>query len=170
MSNRRASRIEVTLLGALATTAGLYFTLVGTGVLPVPGGPGKLHAPLWVITCAGLIFFFAGGAVLLQGIGRANASGALAPDAPFFLHVAQHLIAVGIFACFAMIASWIAVFGEARRFSGSMSFLGVGFGVDTGVAVARAAFGIGALIAWIGTIALAVSAARKLFGPGGKSG
>ncbi len=170
MSNRPANRYEIILVGGLATAAGLYFLLVGVGVLPVPGGPGALHAPLWVIACAGLIFLFAGSAVLLQVTGKANASGALPPGAPFWLRAAQHLIVVGIFACFAMIGSWIALFGEARQFSGSLSFLGVGLGVDTGVAVGRAAFGIGALICWIGTIALAVSATRKLFGPGGKAG
>lgn len=169
MNNRPATRNSTILIGVLATAAGLYFILVGVSVLPIPGGPGKLHAPLWVVGCAGLIFLFAGAAVLVQGIGKANASGELLPGAPFWLRVAQHVIVGGIFACFAMIGSWIAVFGEARQFSGSLSILGLGFGFDMGVAIARVAFGIGALICWIGTIALAVSAARKLFGSGSKA-
>jgi len=170
MSKSPASRNEMILIGVLATMAGLYFVLVGMGVLPIPGGPSRLHAPLWIIVCAGLIFLFAGSAVLMQGIGKANASGMLPPGTPFWLHVAQHLIVIGIFACFAMIGSWIAVFGEARQFSGSLSFFGLALGFDKGVATARIAFGIGALICWIGTIALAVSATRKLFGLGGKAG
>jgi len=170
MSNRPATRNETILIGGLAGAAGLYFTLVGVGVLPVPGGPGSLHAPLWVIGCAGLIFLFAGAAVSMQWFGRANASGALLPNAPFWLRAAQHVIGLGIFACFAMIASWIAIFGEARQFSGSLSLPGLGLGFGTGVAAARAAFGIGAVICWLGTIALGVSAVRKLLASGRKAG
>lgn len=166
MTKRPATRNEMILIGALAAAAGLYFMLVGAGLLPVPGGPGKLHAPLWVVACAGLIFLLAGGAVLMQGSGQANARGELPAGAPLWLRIAQRLMVVGIFACFAMIGSWIAVFGEARQFSGS-SF-GLGHGID--VAIARVAFGTGALICWIGTIALLVSSARKLFGAGSKPG
>jgi hypothetical protein len=75
-------------MGAIAAAIGLYFSLVGLGVLPIPGGPRNLHAPLWIVLMVGLIFCLAGTAVLLQVIGRANAGGDLPADAPFWIRAA----------------------------------------------------------------------------------
>jgi hypothetical protein len=158
MSNRPATPKEMILIGVLAAAVGLYFMLVGVGVLPIPGGPRNLHAPLWVVACAGLIFFLGGAAVLVQGIGKANVNGELPPGAPIWMRAAQRLIGVAIFACFAMIGSWIALAGDARQFSGSFSGLGIG------VLIARGAFGLGALICWAATIGLIVSGLRMLAG------
>jgi hypothetical protein len=150
------------MIGALAAGVGLYFTLVGFSVLPVPGGPRNLHAPLWIVLLAGLVFFLGGAAVLMQSFGRANASGELPADAPRWMRVAQYLIGVAIFASFALIGSWVAVGGDARQFSGGIPLVGGG----TNVSIARVAFGIGAIICWLATIGFAVSGARKLLGRG----
>ena len=90
---------ETRWIGAGAAAAGFYFILVGLGVLPVPGGPRNLHGPLWIVLAAGLAFFLAGAAVLVQVMGRANDSGDLPPDAPLWLRVVHYLIVVTIFAC-----------------------------------------------------------------------
>jgi hypothetical protein len=55
----QASSKEMVVIGCIAGLAGFYFLLVGAGVLPVPGGPRNLHAPLWVVLAAGLAFFLA---------------------------------------------------------------------------------------------------------------
>ena len=148
--------------GALAAAAGLYCMLVGLGTLPPPGGPRNLHAPLWVVLLAGLVFFLAGVAIVIQAMGHANASGELPADAPHWMRAAQHLIGVAVFACFALIGSWIALGGESRQFSGGIPFVSH----LTNVSLARVMFGFGAAICWLGTIAFAVSGARKLLGHG----
>jgi hypothetical protein len=152
------------LIGAGFAAIGLYFMLIGAGVLPIPGGPRNLHAPLWIVVCAGLPFFLGGLAVLLQGIGKANASGELPPDAAPWMRVAQRLIVIVIFAAFAIIGSWIAIAGDARQFSGSVSGLGFSFGMNSGVTFARIAFGFGALICWLATGALIVTSMHMLAG------
>jgi hypothetical protein len=156
MSNSTpATHKEKIAIGVPVAAFGTYIMLVGAAVLPVPGGPSNLQAPLWIGFIAGLIFFLAGAALLLQGIGKANAQAELPADAPAWMGAVQQLIGVAIFASFAMIASWIAIGGDPRQFSGS--FMGLGIGVS----IARIAFGISALICWACTIAFAVSAVRK---------
>jgi hypothetical protein len=152
-------------IGMVAAAAGLYFMLVGAGVLPIPGGPGNLHGPLWILLCAGLAFFLAGSAVVLHGIGRANDQGEFPADAPSWLRVVQYLIGVAVFACFGAIGSWIAFGPGERAFSGSLPF----FSGEVNAAIGRTAFGIGAVIVWLCTLAFAVSGARRFLGRG-KSG
>lgn len=143
---------ELLAIGMLCAAVGLYFMLVGAGLLPIPGGPKNLHAPLWIVFFCGIPFFLGGLAVVLQGLGKANEQGELPAAAPRWMRVGQYLIGVAIFASFAVVGSWISLAGEAGQFSGS-------FG---GVGVARVMFGIGAIFAWLGTIGFAVSGARKL--------
>src|SRR3954469_21723634 len=95
-------------LGISVAALGLYFALVGFGVLPVPGGESNLHGPFWIIVGAGLVFAFGGAALVIQSIGRANAHGELAADAPRWMKAAQSLLMIGILTAFAMIGSWIA--------------------------------------------------------------
>ena len=160
MSERPATRKEIIFVGVIGAAVGLYFILVGAGVLPVPGGPRSLHAPLWVVLCAGLAFFLGGVAVLIGAAGHADATGTLPAATPKMLHVAQYLIGLSIFVCFGAIASWIAFAPGTREFSGS--FMGVT--APTGAWAGRAAFGAGAIIIWLCTVAIAISGARKLFG------
>jgi hypothetical protein len=149
---------EARWIGAAAAAAGSYLMLVGLGLLQIPGGPGNLHGPLWIILAAGLAFFLAGVAVFLQVIGRANANGDLPGDAPLWMRLVQYLIGVAIFAAFALIGSWVAFGGGPRSFSGSFLF----FGDASNAMIGRAAFGFGAIICWLGTIAFAVVGARKV--------
>jgi hypothetical protein len=149
-----------TVIGIAAALAGLYFLLVGAGVLPVPGGPDNVNGPLWILLCAGLAFFLAGTAIVLQAFGRANDHGEFPAGAPSWLRVVQYLIGVATFASFGAIGSWIAFGPGERAFSGSFFFLSA----ENNPVVGRTAFGIGTIIVWICTIAFAVSGARKLFG------
>jgi hypothetical protein len=156
--SRPATRRQLIGFGVLFTGTGLYIMLVGAGVVPVPGGPANLHAPLWVAFLAGLPFFCAGIAILLQALGGADANGKLPPDAPAWMHALQRLTVLVILAAFAVLATWVALAGDPDQFSGS--FIGFGFGVS----IARIAFGFGALVCWVATIAMAVSVVRKLAG------
>jgi hypothetical protein len=141
-------------IGALFAGAGLFIMLFATGA--VLGGPDAFDAPPWVGFLAGLPFLLGGVAILLQGFGGANAQGELPQDAPAWMRAAQRLIVLAILAVFAVIGTWIALAGDAGQSSGS--FIGFGYGV----AIARIAFGFGALICWAATIALALSVVRGL--------
>ena len=150
---------QARLMGALAAAIGLYLSLVGFGVLPIPGGsPRNLHAPSRILLLVGLLFCLAGTAVFLQVIGRANAGGALPTDAPFWIRVAQYLLGVTMYLSFAVLGSWVALTGQSQHFSGRFLI----FDPATTALIARSAFGIGAIITWLATIAFAVSGARKL--------
>lgn len=164
MSNRPATRNDTIWVGVLAAAVGLYFALVGMGALPVPGGPGSLHAPLWVLACAGLVFLLCGIAVFIGAAGRADAAGTLPPDTPLALRLAQYFVGLAIFAAFGAIASWIAFGPGPRTFSGSFA----GLETQTNGMLGRAVFGISAILIWLCTAVLAVSGARKLLGWGKK--
>ena len=158
MAERPATKTEILALGFIAAGIGLYFMLVGLGLLPIPGGPKNLHAPLWVVFAAGLAFALAGIAVLMHGFGYTNNDGEPPAGAPRWVPVFQYLMGLAIFASFGAIASWIAFVPGPREFTGS------GFGAEAPVSaiVGRVGFGIGAIIIWLATIAVAVSGARKL--------
>jgi len=59
---------------------------------------------------------------------------------------------------FAVLGSWVALTGQSQHFSGRFLI----FDPATTALIARSAFGIGAIITWLATIAFAVSGARKL--------
>lgn len=145
-------------VGVIAAAAGVYFVLVSLGVLPIPGGPRNLHGPLWVVFCVGLAFLLAGAAVFLQGVTRTE-RGELPAGAPRWLRAIHLLMGLTIFICFGAIASWVAFAPGARSFSGSFLF----FSGETNAIIGRTAFGIGAIVIWLSTIAFAVSSYRKLF-------
>jgi hypothetical protein len=156
---KHTSSKEMLLIGCIAGLAGLYFLLVGAGVLPIPGGPRNLHAPLWVVLAAGLAFFLGGTAVVLQAFGCANEQGEFPVGAPFWLRATQYLIGVAILASFGTIGGWIAFGPGERAFSGSLGFLSG----NVSDAIGRTAFGLGALMIWLAAIGFAVAGARKLF-------
>src|SRR5262245_6318793 len=149
---------QLGFFGATAGAVGLYFMLVGLGLLPVPGGPRNLHGPLWLVLVIGLVLVLAGLAMLVQLVGPANAGGELPADAPLWLRVLQYLTGVLIFGSFAMLGSWIAIGGDPHSFSGNLLV----FDGATNATIARIAFGIGAIIIWLATIGFAVAGARKL--------
>jgi hypothetical protein len=161
MSERKpATAKEMMVIGAMCAAAGVYFMLIGLGVLPVPGARRNLHTPLWIVLVCGLPFLLGGIALALQGVGKVNAHGELPDGAPQWLRVVQYLIGVAIFASFAIVGSWIAIGGDARQFAGSFA----GFSGGIGAGIGRTVFGIGAIITWLCTIGFAVSGARKLLG------
>ena len=156
-TQQQATPRVLRVVGIAAVAAGLYGMLVGIEVLPVPGGRGNLHAPLWIALLIGFVVCLAGTAALLQAAGRANASGDLPADAPLWMSASYYLIGVAMFAGFAMIGSWVALAGDPRYFSGGVPFLGA-----FNIPIARLAFGFGALICWLCTFGYAIAGARRL--------
>ena len=138
---QRASA-STALWGAACCGVGLYLLLVGARMLPPPGDQ---HAPGWIVACCGLAFGLAGFAIVVQAVGRADARGALAPDAPRWIRLAQHFTVLAIVGLFALIGTWMALFAEGP-FTVSTSFTAEAPANPT---VARCAFGIGAAIMWV---------------------
>jgi hypothetical protein len=144
----------VTVIALIGTGAGIYFTLIGLGVISVPGGDDTLHAPLWIVVCAGLVFVLGGGAVVLRDAAGADPdTGELPRNAPHWVRIAQHLMALALYACFALIGTWIAFGPGERAFSGTIA---------VGPTLGRIVFGIGAVILWLTLVGSAISGGRKL--------
>lgn len=152
------SRWETIVVGALAAIIGLYLVLVALSLLPPASRP---NGPMWVVLMVGLCFLFGGLGVLVPVVvtGEVSTAGELPPGAPSWLRVAQYVFGLAIFACFAMIGTWIAFGPGTRSFSVSVPFLSI---KGAGELIGRAAFGLGAIITWLCLIAVAVSGWRRL--------
>src|SRR6185312_137406 len=157
----QATPRQMLFIGSVAGVAGAYFILVGATLLPIPGGPSNLHAPLWILLCVGFAFFLAALALFVQALGHADATGELPPGAPRWMRVGQLLVGIAIFVCFGAIASWIAFAPGEREFSGTFLF----FSHETNAMIGRSVFGFGAVIVWLSTIAFTVYGLRKIFRP-----
>ena len=144
------SRKSMVGLGLLTAGIGLYFALVGLGLAPPPS---RANAPGGVVVACGMVFLLGGVAVLVQALGGANDQGELPSDASIWLTVIQHLVGLGVVGCLAAIGSWIALLGRSEAFSGP-------------VAVARFAFGVGAVISWLYFFALLRRTLRSVRGHG----
>jgi hypothetical protein len=155
---RPTTKKEMLVIGLIAGGAGLFFVLVGLGIVSPPGGKKSLQAPLWIVFCAGLTFLLAGGMLLLHLLSGAKPTDNDFPvNAPRWMRVVCHLAGVTVFASFAVIASWIAFAPGERVFSVSMPF----FSGPASEMVGRVAFGIGAIAMWLCTIAVFLSGTRK---------
>ena len=159
-ADRPANPRPAKWLGALAAAIGIFLMLLGLGI--VPAGKANPNDPLWVGFVVGFVFLLAGLAVMLQDYAGANERGEIPAGAPGWVRAAQSLIVFLIFISFALIASYVALAGDARNFSGGIPFVGDA----TNVSIARIVFGIGALICWAVAIAFAVARARKIIGGG----
>jgi hypothetical protein len=157
--SERATPRDVFWIGVAALAGGIYFCLVGLGVLPVPGGRNNLNGPLWLSLAIGLVIALAGLSALLQAAGRANERGELPDTAPRWMRAAQYLIVAALLMCLAMVGSWIAFGAGDRQFSGTLPISSP----DANAWIGRAVFGIGALIVWAAAIAAAVVGARMVF-------
>jgi hypothetical protein len=155
---RPPTRREAIGIGAVVAAIGLYFVLVSLGLVPPPG---KAHAPMWVVTLCGLCFLLGGLALLLPAAvtGEMRSDGELPAGAPHWLRVLQYVLGMTIFACFALIGSWIAFGPGVRSFSVSAPFFSTNDGSEM---LGRTVFGIGAIIIWLCLIGLAIKGWRKL--------
>jgi hypothetical protein len=115
----------------LCTLSGLVIMGVGAGLLPVD--PSHVHAPLWVIFLAGLVFFLAGMLLFLAQLR--------------FTHPALYLfLAAFLVSLFAVIGFWIAMYSKGP-FTGTLStpLFVHRSGTESGI-FPRLLFGFGAVI------------------------
>jgi hypothetical protein len=158
--NVRSSSRNPIIVGGIAGAFGLYFLLVGFGLLPVPS---HRNGPAWLETFAGVAFLFAGLSVVMGGlIGSSNKNGELSDDAPLWAKALCWLAAVAAAGSLAAIATWIAFGGGQRGFNMAVLISG-----PLNEGIGRALFGLSTIFAWFITIALAQHGARKIFGKKG---
>jgi hypothetical protein len=150
-------------IGLVFGAAGTFILLLGLGVITPHSSPDD--APGWVIACAGLAFVQAGLALIVgYGIARGvGPDGDLAPGTPLAVRATQWLLGLGITGCLAAIGTWVAFGPGTRHFSGGIGIgpIHIG-GRQAGEMFGRAAFGLGAVVAWLIFALFAVLGFRRL--------
>jgi hypothetical protein len=131
-------------MGLLFVAAGAMPLLAVLGLLPVTQAPPD-PAPSWILWVAGLMFVGAGLYVIQTAFTGDNPAGDTA-EGRFALGF-RELLVFFILAGFAAMFSWIAFGPGPRHFSGAIGFAGLFVSIP-GDTIGRAAFGIGALLAW----------------------
>lgn len=143
-------------VGLIVGAGGLYLVLAGIGVV---APPGPVHAPGFIVVCAGLAFLGGGGSVAIRGLaGATDRQAELPAETPRAVVALSALCGIVAFAPLAIIATWIALGSGERAFSGSGAML---FGPLSETA-GRAMFGVGALIAWLALAGFVHASAKKL--------
>lgn len=158
-----ASPSTAFLCGLFTAAMGGFLVLVGLAV--IPANPRSVNAPLWVATVAGLCFLLAGISVVVGAIHGVSDTGELPKDTGWWVRLFYYLVGVFMAGALASIGSWVAFGPGARAFSGTGLFM---LSPEANATIGRIVFGLGAVLTWLITIAIAVSGARKLF-PGKSS-
>jgi hypothetical protein len=150
---------ELLFVGLFAIALGAFVMLMVSGV--IPSKDGAMHAPLWVVVCAGSVFILAGAALLLRHLGGGSVNdGEMPAGAPFWLHVAQYIIGLIVIGALASVGTWIAFGPGPRAFSVTIPFLGSGPGNGW---MGRIVFGAGTILTWLCFAIMAVLWGRKLW-------
>jgi hypothetical protein len=155
----QAAKADYRLLaiGAFVTAGGGYFMLAGAGLVPPPG---EAHAPGWIVALFGLSLVLGGTAVALRGhLNMDDSASEAPPGTPLWIRLTFWLSGVGIAACLAIIATWIALGDGERSFKVAGAFSGA-----AGDNFGRVVFGIGAVATWLAVIAFVHAGARRIFG------
>ena len=159
MRNRTPASPRATFFcGLLAVAMGLFLLLVSLGVVPVK--PRSVHAPIWILSAAGLAFLLAGISIAVGAIHGVSATGEVPKDASWWMRMFYYVLGLTAAAALASIGTWVAFGPGPRAFSGTGMFL---LSREAGETVGRIVFGFDAVLTWLITVALAVSGARKLF-------
>jgi hypothetical protein len=108
-------------LGAVLVAVGLVIILLGLGI--VPARPSTIHAPGWIIVCAGLLFIICG-AMVVNGYGFGPSASADVSISPRAFPVGrvrslQDILALGVFGLMTLIDGWVAFGGGPRQFTSS---------------------------------------------------
>ncbi len=153
---RQATSLELLLIGLLAIAMGALAMLAVSGLLPAKSA----DAPLWIGVAGGMVFVFAGGALVLRWFAGGSADDAELPqDSPRWLHASYYLIGLACIGMLAAIGSWIAFGPGERAFTMTIPSLGEG---PSNPWVGRIAFGVGALVSWLFFVLAARSYWRRL--------
>lgn len=138
-------------LGALTAAIGTIPLFALAGILPSrPAASGD--APAWLGAAIGVAFFLAGIAVIVRSFaGADNSSGELPATAPPPLRRFYDLLVMPVPLLLALLLSWVA-FGPGERtfvISGGAGGSAVAMvASESHQLIGRAAFGVGAIVAW----------------------
>ncbi|MBX9774163.1 MAG: hypothetical protein K2Y71_07085 [Xanthobacteraceae bacterium] len=152
-----ASPLTTFLCGLAAIGMGLFLLLFGLGVVPMKPRAGD--GPLWIAAVAGIVFMLAGVSITVGALHGVSDTGELPKDTGWWMRLFYYLLGVVISGGLASIGTWVAFGAGPRVFSGTGVFL---LSLEANAMVGRIMFGIGAMITWLFTIAIAISGARKL--------
>jgi hypothetical protein len=153
---KQPSPWETIGLGTLAAVVGFYLVLAALSLLPAPGEPNR---PMWVVLAVGFCLLLSGLWRLIPALvmDELGADGIASTNTPQRLHVAQYVFALAMVMCCAMVGSWIALGPGAH---GSLPFSSS----DSVDVLGRVIFAGGAVVIWLGLIAVAISGWRKRAG------
>jgi hypothetical protein len=153
MDQKHPSPWETIGLGALAAVIGFYLVLAALSLLPAPGGP---DAPMWLVLAVGFCYLLGGLQVIIPAIvmDELRVEGEASTNTQEPLHVAQCVFALAVIMCCAMVGSWIAL---GPGLHGSLPFSSS----DSLDVLGRALLAIGAVVIWLGLIAVAISGWRR---------
>jgi hypothetical protein len=144
------------LVGATFTATGAFIMAVGAGIVPVD--PETIHAPMWIIAMAGLVFVL-GGVMMLAG--WLEQEGATPVGTPVTTNPIPHILVLAIMLCMAAMATW-ATFAEGE-IEGGIALPFVSYDSEINQYLGRALFGFGALLCWAVVAAAAFHAWRQRF-------
>lgn len=142
-------------MGLLFLVVGVVPLLAVMGILPAGHEPAD-PAPSWLGWVIGLMFVGAGFYIILSGFTGDNPSDATATGRLLLGY--RDLLAFGIIVGLGALFSWIAFGPGPRHFS--VAFMGFLLPMS-GDIIGRAAFGLGALLAWGMLIHFAVTKLRR---------
>jgi hypothetical protein len=151
----RAHDWRLLAIGAACAAGGVYFVLVGFGLAPPPS---KINGPLWLSICVGLVFLAGGVMVLVRGWLKVPDDQDLPADAPRALIALQWIAVVAASGALAAAGTWVAFGAGSRHFVMPLPVWG-----SLAEYIGRAAFGLGAVIAWLITAVFARMGAKKVF-------
>jgi hypothetical protein len=143
-------------IGAACAAGGIYFVLVGFGLMPPPS---RINGPIRLAICIGLVFLAGGVSVLVRGWLAVPDAQDLPDDAPRALIAAQWIAVVACCAGLAVAATWVALGDGPRQFVLPLPVYG-----SLGEILGRVAFGFSALLTWLATAAFARAGAKRVFG------
>jgi hypothetical protein len=114
---------------------------------------------MWVMLAIGFCLLLGGLRLVIPALvmDELRAEGNAPPGTPQRLHLAQYVFGLAVVMCCAMVGSWIALGPGAH---GSLPFSSS----DSLDVLGRALFAIGAVVIWLGLIAVAISGWRKRVG------
>jgi hypothetical protein len=158
MDQRYPTPWETIGLGVFAAAVGFYLVLAALSLLPSPGGPDR---PMWLVLAVGFCLLLSGLWRLIPALvmDELRAQGRASTNMPQRLHVAQYVFALAVLMCCAMVGGWI-VLGPGAH--GSLPFSSS----DSFDVLGRVIFAIGAVVIWLGLIAVAISGWRRRAGRG----
>jgi len=150
--------------GLLCAAVGVVIILAGVGVLPLAPAPDVQGSP-WVVVCAGLMFVFAGAALIVgfAVAGGTGPDGDLPTGTPFGVRLIQYLLGLGTVGSLTAIFTWVAFGPGERHFSSTVVLPFMARGVASGETSGRVVFGIAAVLIWLFLVSFGFIGARRLF-------